>query len=253
MPSITNPSLATLITLVILSSLFSPSFSGESAILKYQCFLNYEAGPEKRIRVNFTTFNMVYFNKQMDDFKTWPSAIMRISTRNEQNEEIRITKVRLSTDNMNILHYRENDQDVDIRLANSMVLKFYSIYLYLYLTKDSYDQPDAVPFQDIANQDLYFKKEMPFFKFIDPSGQERVARCEITLPAELLNITPVDKEFNDPEMSKEISHNEISNININKPISQNNQFISNEINSPSKINSLERKSIHQDFRIRVLR
>ena len=253
MPSITNTSLLSLITLVTLSSLFRPSISGDSAILKYQCYLNYEEGPDKRIRVNFTTFNMVYFNKQMDDFKTWPSAIMRISTRNQQNEEIRITKVRLSTDNMNILHYRENNEDVDIRLANSMVLKFYSVYLYLYLTKDTYDQPDSVPFQDIANQDLYFNKEMPFFKFVDPKGTERVARCEITLPAELLNVPSVDKELNDPEMSIENSHNELKNQTVILSNTENNQIISNQINSPSKINSLERKDSKKNFRVRILR
>lgn len=238
MPSITRN---TLITFALTLSLFlvTPYTCVETAFLDYKCYLNYDQGPDKRIRINFTQFNMIYYNEQKDDFKTWPSAIMRLSLRNSQNQEQRVTKVRLSTDNMNILHYHENGKDVDIRLANSAVLKFYSVYIYVYLLKDTYEKPDQVSLSDVMNRSLYFDNRMPYFTFTDKDGEKRTAHCEINLPGQSNAQYKVETQFDDPEMNLVNEQNKSQVVNtqgalnfehkVPEPVNDLHSFSQNQV------------------------
>ena len=218
--------------------LVAPGIGKNSLFMNYKCYLNYDQGPEKRIRINFTQFNMIYYNQQKDDFETWPSAIMRLSLRNNQNQEERVTKVRLATDNMNILHYHEDGKDVNIRLANSTILKFYSIYVYLYLKKDTYEKPDQVSFHDIANKNLYFNGEMPYFTFTDKEGDERKARCEIELPDNLKNEQIPATKVQDPEMDLAIEQQKFQQMN-------NQGALHFEHQTPNPVNDLNSLSMNQ--------
>ena len=200
----------------------------------FDCYLNYKT--KNQIKLGFTYYNLIASN---DSKRIYDLNVYKVHHIYEQEpskngltpEHVSVSDIVVYGDGMNILHYSENGSTIFHYLGNMATRKFraFNIHVKLMDPTEKYHKNSDVPVEDILNQSLYYKGQMPYFEF-EVDGNVKTAICELSAAPEPVK---VENELAQMKQAAQIQRSNSERLDVRQNVSQSQVLSTPGINQNS--------------------